>query len=44
MNLLILSITIIVSIVGLFISIQTIIETRKKYYKDYLKRKRNEKT
>ena len=43
MNALILSLTILVSIIGLYVSINTIIETRKKYYNDYLKRKRNEK-
>jgi hypothetical protein len=35
-------ITIIISILGLFLSIQTIVETRKKYYKEYLERKKNE--
>lgn len=43
MNTIILILTILVSLIGLFISIQTISETRKKYYNDYLKRKRNEK-
>lgn len=42
MNTIILSITLIVALGGLFVAIQTIIETRKKYYNDYLKRKRNE--
>jgi len=43
MNTIILSLTILVSIAGLYVSINTIIETRKKYYNDYLKRKKNEK-
>lgn len=36
----ILIITIIISIIGLILSIQTIVETRKIYYKEYLERKR----
>ncbi|WBX78368.1 hypothetical protein PG911_08920 [Tenacibaculum ovolyticum] len=43
MNTLIIVLTAFVSVIGIVISIKTIIETRKKYYKDYLKRKRNEK-
>lgn len=42
MNTLILILTILISFVGVFVSLQTIIETRNKYYKDYLNRKRNE--
>ncbi len=38
-NMIIIS-TIILSVIGLFISIQTIIETRRKYYHDYIVRKR----
>ena len=38
-NLIIIS-TIILSILGLFLSIQTIIETRKKYYEEYIERKK----
>lgn len=41
MNSLIVIITIISAVVGLFLSIQTLINTRKKYYNDYIKRKRN---
>jgi len=41
MNNLIITLTILSSLIGLFISVQTLITTRKKYYKDYLKRKRN---
>lgn len=44
MNALILILSIIASAIGLFVAIQTISETREKYYKDYLKRKKNEKT
>ncbi|GAB3722132.1 hypothetical protein GCM10028861_22800 [Flavobacterium koreense] len=36
----ILILTTIISIVGLFLSIQTIVETRNKYYNEYLERKR----
>jgi hypothetical protein len=43
MNTIILSLTIIVSLAGLYVSLNTIIETKIKYYNDYLKRKRNEK-
>lgn len=43
MNTIILSLTILVSLGGLYLSISTIIETRKKYYNEYLNRKRNEK-
>jgi uncharacterized membrane protein YqgA involved in biofilm formation len=43
MNNLIIIITVIGVVIGLFLSIQTLINTRKKYYQDYLKRKRNEK-
>ncbi len=43
MNNLIIIITIFGVVIGLFLSIQTLINTRKKYYQDYLKRKRNEK-
>lgn len=43
MNTAISIISIIASLAGLFVAVQTIIETRKKYYNDYLKRKRNEK-
>lgn len=42
MNTAITIISVLVSLVGLIVSLQTIIETRKKYYNDYLKRKRNE--
>ena len=42
MNNLIIILTVISSLIGLFISIQTIINTRNKYYKDYVKRKREE--
>lgn len=31
-------------VIGLIVSIKTILETRKKYYNEYIKRKRNEKT
>jgi hypothetical protein len=44
MNTFIIIATTIVGIIGLYLSINTIIETRNKYYKDYLNRKRNEKT
>jgi archaellum component FlaF (FlaF/FlaG flagellin family) len=44
MNIIIILITVLVSFGGLYISINTIIETRKKYYTDYLKRKKNEET
>lgn len=43
MNTLIIVLTVSVSVVGIGISFKTIIDTRKIYYKDYLKRKRNEK-
>jgi len=43
MNTLIIIITAIVSILGSALAINTIINTRKKYYKDYLNRKKNEK-
>lgn len=43
MNALIIILTVIVSILGIIISIHTIIDTRRKYYNDYKKRKRNEK-
>jgi uncharacterized membrane protein len=42
MNTIILILTILATIIGLYISIKTFIETRKKYYNDFLKRKRNE--
>ena len=41
MNNLIIILTIIGTVIGLFISIQTLINTRKKNYKDYIKRKRH---
>jgi hypothetical protein len=41
MNTAILLISIIVSIISLFISFQTLKETRNKYYDEYLKRKQN---
>ena len=41
MNSLIIIITIISAVIGLFLSIQTLVNTRRKYYNDYLKRKRN---
>lgn len=41
MNNLIIILTVIGAVIGLFISFQTIINTRKKYYNDYIKRKRN---
>ena len=44
MNNLILFTSIVVGLITLVVSIQTIFETRNKYYTDYLKRKRNEKT
>jgi len=44
MNIIIIIATIVVGFIGLYLSINTIIETRNKYYKDYLNRKRNEKT
>lgn len=44
MNTIIIIITSLVVIVGIYLSINTIIDTRKKYYNDYIKRKRNEKT
>jgi len=43
MNTIILSLTILASCIGLYLSIQTIKETRKKYYNEYLQRKKNEK-
>lgn len=39
MNNLIIILTVIVSIVGLYIAITTIVDTRRKHYDDYLKRK-----
>lgn len=39
----ILILTIIISAIGLFLSIQTIVNTRKKYYTEYLERKRKNK-
>lgn len=44
MNTIIIIVTSLVVVVGIYLSINTIVETRKKYYKDYIKRKRNEKT
>lgn len=38
----IITITIILAILGVAASVWSIVSTRKKYYKDYLKRKRNE--
>lgn len=41
---LILIISILLGIVAFVVSIQTISETRNKYYNDYIKRKNNEKS
>lgn len=41
MNNLIIILTSISSFLGLFITIQTLIDTRKKYYQDYIKKKRH---
>lgn len=43
MTTIILLLTIIISIVGLFLATQTIVETRKKYFNEYLERKRKRK-
>jgi len=43
MNTIILLLTILASGIGIFISIQTIRETREKYYKEYLQRKNEKK-
>jgi hypothetical protein len=43
MNTILIIVTSIVSILGLTLSIKTIIDTRKKYYQEYLERKKNEK-
>lgn len=40
MTILIIIITVIVAILGLLLSINTLIETRKKYYNDYIQRKK----
>lgn len=42
MNSLILIITIIVALGGLFISIQTIVQTRNRYYQEFIQRKKDE--
>lgn len=42
MNSIIIILTLIGVIGGLLLSIQTIINTRKQYYNEYIKRKRNE--
>lgn len=43
MDILIISITIILSISGIIVSVWSIISTRNKYYRDYLKRHGHEK-
>lgn len=43
MNTVIIIISIVASVIGLVVSIRTMFETRRKYYNEYLKRKRNEK-
>lgn len=43
MNTIIIILTSTVSIIGIVISLKTIIDTRKKYFKDYVQRKREEK-
>ena len=42
MNSVIIILTLIEVVGGLLLSIQTIINTRKQYYNEYIKRKRNE--
>lgn len=42
MNSIIIILTAIGVVLGLFLSIHTIINTRKQYYNEYIKRKRNE--
>jgi hypothetical protein len=41
MNLIIIILTLIGVILGIYLSIHNLIETRKKYYTEYLKRKKN---
>jgi len=41
MNNLIVILTIICSVVGLILSIQTLVNTRKKYYNEYINKKRH---
>ncbi len=41
MNNLIIILTVLSSLIGLFIAIQTLVGTRKKYYNDYIKSKRH---
>ena len=41
MNSILLAVTILLALITLYVAIRTIIETRRRYYNDYLKRKRN---
>jgi len=43
MNTLIIALTTLVSIIGIIISLKTIIDTRKKYYQNYVQRKKDKK-
>ena len=42
MNAILLAVTIPVALITLYVAIRTIIETRRRYYNDYMKRKRNQ--
>jgi len=44
MTTIIIILTVFGAIIGIIVSIKTIIDTRNKYYQDYIKRKQNEKT
>ena len=41
MNGLLLAATILLALITLYVAIRTIIETRRRYYNEYIKRKRN---